>query len=44
MEHSEGGARFEARVARNALAIAERELLLGRDVVPPTRTGCVTSG
>jgi aminoglycoside phosphotransferase (APT) family kinase protein len=29
MEHSEGGVRFEARVARNALAIAERELLLG---------------
>ena len=32
MEHGEGGARFEARVARNALAIVERELLLGRDV------------
>ncbi len=32
MEQSEGGARFEARVARNALAIAERELLLGREV------------
>jgi aminoglycoside phosphotransferase (APT) family kinase protein len=29
MERSEGGARFEARVARNALAIAERELRLG---------------
>jgi aminoglycoside phosphotransferase (APT) family kinase protein len=29
MEHSKDGARFEARVARNALAIAERELLLG---------------
>jgi aminoglycoside phosphotransferase (APT) family kinase protein len=29
MEDSEGGARFEARVARNALAIAERELRLG---------------
>jgi aminoglycoside phosphotransferase (APT) family kinase protein len=33
MERSEGGARFEARVARNALAIVERELRLGRDVV-----------
>jgi aminoglycoside phosphotransferase (APT) family kinase protein len=32
MERSEGGARFEARVARNALAIVERELRLGRDV------------
>ena len=30
MEHSEGGARFEARVARNALAIAERELRIGK--------------
>jgi aminoglycoside phosphotransferase (APT) family kinase protein len=29
MERSEGGARFEARVARNALGIAERELRLG---------------
>ena len=29
MEGSEGGARFEARVARNALGIAERELRLG---------------
>jgi hypothetical protein len=29
MERSEGGARFEARVARNALAIVERELRLG---------------
>ena len=29
MERSEGGARFVARVARNALAIAERELRLG---------------
>jgi len=28
-ERSEGGARFEARVARNALGIAERELRLG---------------
>ena len=28
MERSEGGARFEARVARNALAIVERELVL----------------
>ena len=27
------GARFEARVARNALGVVERELLLGRDVV-----------
>jgi len=33
MERSEGGARFEARVARNALGVVERELLLGRDVV-----------
>jgi aminoglycoside phosphotransferase (APT) family kinase protein len=32
MEGSEGRARFEARVARNALAIAERELLVGADV------------
>jgi aminoglycoside phosphotransferase (APT) family kinase protein len=32
MEHSEGGVRFEARVARNALAIVERELVYGRDV------------
>ncbi len=32
VEHGEGGARFEARVARNALAIAERELLVGRDL------------
>jgi aminoglycoside phosphotransferase (APT) family kinase protein len=32
MGQSEGGARFEARVARNALAIAERELLLGREI------------
>jgi hypothetical protein len=31
MERSEGAARFEARVARNALAVAERELLLGRE-------------
>ena len=29
---AKAGARFEARVARNALAIAERELLLGADV------------
>jgi aminoglycoside phosphotransferase (APT) family kinase protein len=29
MERNEGGARFEARVARNALAVAERELRLG---------------
>ena len=29
LERSEGGARFEARVARNALGIAERELRLG---------------
>ena len=33
MERTEGGARFEARVARNALGVVERELLLGRDVV-----------
>ena len=32
MDRSEGGARFEARVARNALAIAERELLYGPDI------------
>jgi aminoglycoside phosphotransferase (APT) family kinase protein len=29
MEHGEGGARFEARVARNALGVVERELHLG---------------
>src|SRR6202020_1344066 len=29
MERSENVARFEARVARNALGVAERELLLG---------------
>ncbi len=29
MEESEGGTRFEARVARNALGVVERELLLG---------------
>jgi aminoglycoside phosphotransferase (APT) family kinase protein len=29
MERSEGGARFEARVARNALSIVERQLALG---------------
>ncbi len=33
MERNDGGARFEARVARNALAIVERELLLGGDVI-----------
>ena len=33
MERSDGGARFEARVARNALGVVERELLLGRDIV-----------
>ncbi len=32
MERSEGGARFEARVARNALAVVERELLLGHEI------------
>jgi len=32
MERSEGGARFEARVARNALAVVERELLLGHEM------------
>ncbi len=32
MAHREGSERFEARVARNALAIAERELLLGPGV------------
>ena len=32
MERSEGGERFEARVARNALAIVERELVYGREV------------
>jgi aminoglycoside phosphotransferase (APT) family kinase protein len=31
LERSADGARFEARVARNALGIAERELLLGPD-------------
>ena len=44
MERSEGGARFEARVARNALAVVERELLWGATSSPPTRTGCATSG
>lgn len=33
MERSDGGVRFEARVARNALGVVERELLLGRDIV-----------
>ena len=33
MERNEGAASFEARVARNALAVVERELLLGRDIV-----------
>jgi len=33
MERNDGGARFEARVARNALAIVERELLLRGDVI-----------
>jgi aminoglycoside phosphotransferase (APT) family kinase protein len=33
MERSEGGARFEARVARNALGIAERELRFGPAIV-----------
>ena len=33
MERSEGSARFEARVARNALAIVERELALGPSVM-----------
>ena len=33
MERTEGGVRFEARVARNALGVVERELLLGRDIV-----------
>ena len=32
MERSDGGARFEARVARNVLGIVERELVYGRDV------------
>ncbi len=32
MERTEGGARFEARVARNALAVVERELLLGHEI------------
>jgi aminoglycoside phosphotransferase (APT) family kinase protein len=32
MERSEGGVRFEARVARNALAVVERELLLGHEI------------
>ncbi len=32
MERSEGGVRFEARVARNALAVVERELLMGREI------------
>ena len=33
MERSDGGARFEARVARNALAVVERELRLGPELV-----------
>ncbi len=33
MEHSEGGTRFEARVARNALGVVERELRLGPALV-----------
>ncbi len=33
MERNEGGARFEARVARNALGVAERELRLGPALV-----------
>ena len=33
MEQSEGGTRFEARVARNALGIVERELQLGPAIV-----------
>jgi hypothetical protein len=33
MERSEGGVRFEARVARNALGVVERELLMGREIV-----------
>jgi len=32
MEHSDGGARFDARVARNALAIVERELRIGPEL------------
>jgi aminoglycoside phosphotransferase (APT) family kinase protein len=32
MERTEGGTRFEARVARNALAVVERELLLGHEI------------
>ncbi len=32
MERSDGGARFEARVARNALAVVEREILLGHEI------------
>ena len=32
MERSEDGARFEARVARNALAVVERELLYGPEI------------
>jgi hypothetical protein len=32
MERSEGGARFEARVARNALAVVERQLALGPEL------------
>jgi aminoglycoside phosphotransferase (APT) family kinase protein len=32
MERSEGGARFEARVARNALGAVERQLSLGPDL------------
>ena len=37
MVQGEDGARFEARVARNALAIAERELLLGPEIAAAHR-------
>jgi erythromycin esterase-like protein len=32
MERSDGGARFDARVARNALAVVERELRIGPEL------------
>ena len=43
-ERGEGGARFEARVARNALAVVERELRSAATSPPPTPTGWATSG
>ena len=44
MERSEGGVRFEARVARNVLGVVERELQLGRDVAAAHASACATWG